>query len=102
MTPQEADVLATPIHIYVLWHPLFAQGEGLAMDIYRWFRLDNIEGIPVFLRSRAAKPREGQDSRHPPRIEQKARINYVVPLVDAHMVADPAWRERLVGLTRPP
>lgn len=94
-------VLATPIHIYVLWHPQFTEGLDLAVDIYRWFRLDNIEGIPVFFRSGNAKSRDGKDSGHPPDIQQRADINYIIPLVDAHMVADPAWRSWLVALTRP-
>ena len=97
------NVIRTPIHIYVLWHPQFAPGKDLAGDIYRWFRLDNIEGIPVFFRSTNAKP--DPESKpgtpppsHPPAIQQFADINYVIPLVDAHMVADPAWRQWLVTL----
>lgn len=93
---RRTSVLTTPIHIYVLWHPQFAEGQDLATDIYRWFRLDNIEGIPVFFRSPDAR---GSD--RPPEIQRKANINYVIPLVDAHMVADPAWRKWLVALSTP-
>jgi len=97
------NVIRTPIHIYVLWHPQFAPGKDLAGDIYRWFRLDNIEGIPVFFRSTNAKPDpeskpDAAAASHPPDIQSGADINYVIPLVDAHMVADPAWRQWLVTL----
>ena len=97
------NVIRTPIHIYVLWHPQFAPGKDLAGDIYRWFRLDNIEGIPVFFRSTNAKPGlkskpDAAAASHPPDIQAGADINYVIPLVDAHMVADPAWRQWLVEL----
>lgn len=88
-----AHPIQTPIHIYVLWHPRFTRGMELAARIYQWFRLDNIEGIPVFFRSTNAK---GSD--RPPAIQHFATINYVIPLVDAHMASDPVWRQWLVDL----
>jgi hypothetical protein len=63
----------SPIRIYVLWHPGFdnpAECEGRAMEplnekekarldrglklarrIFYWFRMENMEGIPVYFRS---------------------------------------------------
>jgi hypothetical protein len=86
-----------PIRIYVLWHPDFEDGEAIAYQIYRWFRLDSMEGIPVFFRSPDAP---GQDT--PPDVPDDCPLNYVVPLVEAHMVADPEWRAYVLGLTQRP
>lgn len=71
-----ASKIQTPIHLYVLWDPRFTRGMEVAGRIYRWFRLDNIEGIPVVFRSTHAK---GSDRS--PDIRHFATINYVIPLV---------------------
>lgn len=78
---------AAPVRIYVLWHPDFKAGENLAHAIHRWFRLESLEGIPVFFRSTAAL---GQSLPLP--ISADCPLNYVLPLVEANMVADPDWR----------
>ncbi|MCC6234368.1 MAG: hypothetical protein IT580_17130, partial [Verrucomicrobiales bacterium] len=92
-----ATASAAPVRIYVLWHPDFAAGEAIAYEIYRWFRLETMEGIPVFFRSR---PELGQDQ--PLAVPTDCEINYVLPLAEAHMVADPVWRLYVLGLlTRP-
>lgn len=107
----------SPVRIYVLWHPGFdhppdlagkpssswterekarsGQGLRLARQIYHWFRLENMEGIPVYFRS-ANAPGKTQ----PPAIPQNCRINYILPLVDAHMVSSPEWRAYVAGFLR--
>lgn len=102
----------SPVRIFVLWHPAydcpgdlrgkeqatlseaeklrFDRGLRLARRIYHWFRLDNMEGIPVYFRS---APREGE-SVTPPKIPaHKGVRNYVIPLVESNMVSSPEWRE---------
>ncbi|MGE3313340.1 MAG: toll/interleukin-1 receptor domain-containing protein, partial [Limisphaerales bacterium] len=90
-------VTSAPIRIYVLWHPRFTRGETIANEIYRWFRLENMEGIPVFFRSTPAP-----DSEIPRGIGDDCRLNYLLPLVEAHMVADPSWRQYVLRLAERP
>lgn len=87
----------SPIRIYVLWHSdmdksedpaLKNRGITLARRIYHWFRMENMEGIPVYFRS-AAEP--GGDV--PPPVDDDNDVrNYLITLVDANMVASPSWR----------
>ncbi len=84
---------SAPIRIYVLWHPCFERGETIANEIYRWFRLENMEGIPVFFRSAPAA-----NAEMPPEIGDDCQLNYLLPLVEAHMVADPSWRQYVLRL----
>ncbi len=106
----------SPVRIYILWHPALdaaaeaakdkSAGTGaenkpvlqenrglkLARRLYHWFRLENMEGIPVYFRSVPA-----QGSSLPPPIPEDCGIrNYIIPLIDANMVASPEWR-RYVG-----
>lgn len=85
----------TPVRIYVMWHPDFEPGQKIADEIYRWFRLDNMEGIPVFFRSTKAKG----DARPLP-IPADSDVAYLIPLIEANMAADPEWRSYLLGLRR--
>ena len=86
----------SPVRIYVLWHPKFAEGLVLARRIYYWFRLETMEGIPVFLRSEC-----GPDAKAPPEIPDDCQINYIIPLVEAHMVACPRWRAYVADFAAP-
>jgi len=81
------------VRIYVLWHPGFEKGLELARHIYAWFRLENMEGIPVFFRTAP-----GLGMKEPPPIPKDCELNYVLPLVESHMVADPVWRGYVTGL----
>jgi hypothetical protein len=77
----------SPVRIYVLWHPKFTEGLVLARRIYDWFRLETMEGIPVFFRSKC-----GPNAKTPPPVPADCQINYIIALVEAHMVACPRWR----------
>jgi hypothetical protein len=90
----------SPIRIYVLWHPDMDKshdpahvnrGITLARRIYHWFRLETMDGIPVYFRSHPA----GENPEAAPleiRNEPGVR-NYIIPLIDAHMVSSPEWRK---------
>jgi SLOG cluster2/TIR domain len=82
----------SPVRIYLLWHPKFAAGLALARWIYNWFRLETMEGIPVFFRSNSAP-----DSKTPLPIPHDCKVNYIIPFVEAHMVACPHWRAYVAG-----
>ncbi len=93
----------SPIRIYVLWHPDMDKGEPpsqdhrglkLARRIYHWFRMENMEGIPVYFRSASARG----SSTPPPVRDEKGVRNYIIALVDANMVASPDWRGYLSDL----
>ena len=88
---------AAPVRIYVLWHPDAPDGPEIARQIYHWFRLENMEGIPVFFRSANAS-----GTSLPPPIPDNCSLNYIVPLVEANMVADPAWRGYVAELAHRP
>lgn len=86
--------------VYVLWHPGFSEGEGLARQIYQWFRADGL-GLQVFYRSLPA-PRAPLGGLPPP-LPRESRasaagtsahdtLQIVVLLIDAHLIADAAWR----------
>jgi hypothetical protein len=102
----------SPVRIYILWHPgldesVEAAGEQasesgpgsqpvtqnkrglqLARRLYHWFRLENMEGIPVYFRSAVAHGA----SVPPPIADDSGILNYIIPLIDANMVASPDWR----------
>ncbi len=87
--------MLSPVRIYVLFHPDSAEGKDLTDRIYDWFRMRNMEGIPVYIRSQPMK-----DKRVPEEPEGKSvALEYLVPLVDAHMVRDAAWHHYLQNLT---
>ncbi|TLD71706.1 TIR domain-containing protein [Phragmitibacter flavus] len=102
----------SPVRIYILWHPGLDEsvevtdvksgetgpeskpatqnqrGLLLARRLYHWFRLENMEGIPVYFRSAVAYG----DSVPPPLYDDPGILNYIIPLIDANMVASPDWR----------
>ncbi len=89
----------SPIRIYVLWHPdmdksedpaLKNRGISLARRIYQWFRLETMDGIPVYFRSTSLDGSEGSPI---PICREKGVRNYIIPLIDAHMVSSPEWRK---------
>jgi hypothetical protein len=82
----------SPVRIYILWHPKFVQGLALARRIYNWFRLETMEGIPVFFRSDSAP---GANTPLP--VPDDSMVNYIIPFVEAHMVASPHWRAYVAG-----
>lgn len=95
MNPQKST-MSNPARIYLLHHPDSKLAARLADRIYEWFRLPNLEGIPVYLRSRPVKGR-----KHPLPPDGKLadkRVQYFIPLIDAHMVRDPAWHDYLMEI----
>lgn len=93
----------SPIRIYVLWHPDMDKSKDpaeknrglvLARRIYYWFRMENMEGIPVYFRSAPAP-----DSNVPPPVDNDDGVrNYLITLIDANMVASPDWRAYVTDL----
>lgn len=117
----------TPLVIYVLWHPSFAEGPVLGREIADWCggSVSDIRaagmGIPVFFRSepwtaelaledREAPPQPAAPGTPDAVREQALEVwrrpielddcvhNVFVPLVDDHMVDDPSWRRDLLDL----
>ena len=89
-------IMSSPVRIYVLFHPDSTEGQVLTDKIYDWFRMRNMEGIPVYIRS---QPMKGKLVPEEPQGKSDA-LEYLVPLVDAHMVRDPAWHLYLQDLTK--
>lgn len=90
--------------IYVLWHPKCANGESLARRIYQWLRPGSGLGPEVFFRSlpEPGAPPGGLPPPLPgePRTSPRPRANtdrwqIVLLLLDANLIADPAWRHWL-------
>ena len=95
--------MPNPVRIYVLHHPASKLAEGLTNRIYDWFRLPSMEGIPVYVRSAAARdhnPQKPWPSLPQGMKEQERVIEYLIPLVDAHMVRDPVWHDYLSELAK--
>jgi len=90
--------MANPVRIYVLHHPGSKLAGELTNRIYDWFRMPSLEGIPVYVRSAAAP---GSDRPElPARQAGEPCLEYILPLVDAHMVRDPVWHGYLVELAK--
>lgn len=89
--------MANPVRIYVLHHPDSTLAADLTNRIYDWFRLPSLEGIPVYIRSYP-----GVNGDQPPLPASEGAdanvLEYLIPLVDAHMVRDPLWHEYLAEL----
>ncbi len=95
--------MSNPVRIYVLHHPDSKpdhQGwaEGLTNRIYDWFRLPSLEGIPVYVRSAAEAGKSWPAL--PARKPGQHCLEYIVPLVDAHMVRDPVWHQYLGDIAK--
>lgn len=109
-----ASIRQSPIpEIYVLWHPDCPFGETLARKIYSWLRPGSGLGPDVFFRSATAPegpvrglplalPGEsrgcGTASSSRPRV---SNVQIILPLIDANMVANQAWRHWLSMLASP-
>lgn len=94
--------MPNPVRIYVLHHPDSKLDKGLAASltnrIYEWFRLPSLEGIPVYVRT---SPETGSDRpAMPSRKPGEQCLEYIVPLVDAHMVRDPVWHAYLADIAK--
>jgi hypothetical protein len=86
--------MPNPVRLYVLHHPASDAARQLTDYIYNWFRLPNLEGIPVYLRSGSQR-----DNRPPaPPEGGKGVLEYLIPLVDAQMVRDVGWHDYLQEL----
>jgi hypothetical protein len=86
--------MENPVRIYVLHHPASELARDLTEYIYGWFRLRNLEGVPVYLRS---EPAPGKDLPFLP-FGGKGVLEYLIPLVDANLVRDVKWHEYLLEL----
>lgn len=110
--------MENPVRIYVLYHPesTLSAPDGkpsvvkdLTDRVYDWFRLPSLDGIPVYVRSRPLLPEldpDGSPTGEPPDRPSlpygmkagRPVLEYIIPLVDAHMVRDPVWHDYLVDL----
>jgi hypothetical protein len=96
---------ATPLVIYVLWHPAAENAAALASEVYRWFHASSDDllrsgmGVPVFFRS---QPASGASGAPRPIRSEEAELNVVVVLAEANLVADPAWTSYIDAVGRMP
>lgn len=86
----------TPVRIFVLWHPEYADGLRIAQGVFDWFRTPDGHGIQVHYRSEA-DPRRN-DGLPAPMPLDRAMVNLVVLLAESKMVRDRVWREWLTLL----
>jgi len=103
----------TPIpEVYVLWHPRCQLGEVLARRIHGWLRPGSALGPQVYYRSLPAPeapsaglppplPGETRGMQRTGAIPRGSNLQIVLPLIDANMIADPAWRHWLAQLALP-
>ena len=103
----------TPIpEVYVLWHPRCQLGEVLARRIHGWLRPGSALGPQVYYRCLPAPeapsaglppplPGETRGMHHAVAIPRVGNFQIVLPLIDANMIADPAWRHWLAQLALP-
>lgn len=97
------DELPPLPELYILWHPECAHGAAIAWQIRQWLRPAAGQGPQIFYRGEPAptsgarlplplpgEKREWPPELHPP--EPGRTLQIVIPLLDHHMVADPAWR----------
>ena len=89
--------MSNPVRIYVLHHPASLQAQKLTDYIYDWFRLPSLDGVSVYLRS---APAPGKPLPDPPKGD--GVLEYLIPLVDAHLVRDVAWHDYLESLVEDP
>ncbi|MEX2410910.1 MAG: toll/interleukin-1 receptor domain-containing protein [Candidatus Paceibacterota bacterium] len=85
--------LKYPLSIYVVWHPLFDEGEKFANEIYSHFcrnvknPLERALGIPVYFRSAV-----NEDDKPVPIEINKATKNAIVLLVDQNYLIDESFK----------
>jgi hypothetical protein len=89
--------MPNPARIYVLHHPDSPLAADLADRIYDWFRLTSLQGIPVYVRSVAAGP-DGKPPLPGSGGPDRNVLEYLIPLIDAHLVREPAWHDYLMEL----
>lgn len=96
--------MASPLTLYVAWHPRCAAGPALAADVFRWFHSPGDDllraglGLPVFFRSAPRGPGQA-----PAPIDlQGAQTNVLLVLADEHMVSDPDWTAWLLQQVQGP
>ena len=91
----------SPLTIYVLWHPNFADGEKLADRLFNTLSRNVNDpfartiGIPVYYRSQPA----GAGSEAPAPIPlEESDYNAIVVFVDTEMLLSSDWKEYVKGL----
>ncbi len=88
--------MPNPVRLYVLHHPASDTARQLTDHIYNWFRLSSLEGVPVYPRSAAV--REKRLPAQP--AGGKGVLEYLIPLVDAHLVRDVSWHDYLEDIAK--
>jgi hypothetical protein len=88
--------MPNPVRLYVLHHPASDTASQLTDYIYNWFRLPNLEGIPVYLRSAPER------NKRLPALPAGGEgiLEYLIPLVDAYLVRDVSWHDYLEDLAK--
>lgn len=88
--------------VYIFWHRRCDPGFDIAQSIFDWLRPGAGMGPAVFFRSlpepghaRNEPPAPLPDPQPAPAASAPRKVQVVIPLVDASMVADPAWRQWL-------
>jgi hypothetical protein len=91
----------SPLIVYVLWHPEYADGALMAHKLFSVFSRNvgdpfaRTPGIPVYFRSCQATP----DSQVPGQIPfEEAEYTAIVVLVDDHMLVSDAWGQYVAAL----
>lgn len=86
----------SPLTLYVLWHPKFADGEKLADRLFNTLSRNVNDpftrtiGIPVYYRSEPAGP----DSKAPAPIQlEESDYNAIIVFVDTEMLLSEDWKE---------
>lgn len=108
-SPQDIPPLP---EIYILWHPECAHGAAIAWQIRQWLRPAAGQGPRIFYRSEAAPggatrlplPLPGENRTWPADLlpqQPGDTLQIVIPLLDHHVVTDPAWRWWLEQLSEP-
>lgn len=95
---------------YVLWHPDCPLGATLATRIYEWLRPGDGLGPHVFYRSLPEPHEVGArlpralpgEPRGKVAIPATSKLQVVLLLIDANMIADAAWRAWLGALAASP
>ncbi len=84
----------SPLRVFVVWHPAFAEGKGLADSLYAWFGGSDRElhrnglGVPVHPWTTL-----DPDLVPPPPPRATQDITVVIPLIDAEFAGRSAWRQ---------
>ena len=101
LTPMSTGKINSPISIYVVHHPDCQQAEILAKRLFQWFRLNELDddaavaGLPVYYRRHLIN-----NSINPAIDWKDADLNFVITLVDYHIVLAPAWRKAIIQLAK--